>query len=528
MIAGQDRLAIQLIDPDDVHQRLQWEVEQLHKRYGGLPSPHEATDVWPRIWYEEAHNSTAIEGNTLVLREVETLLRDNRAVGSKELKDYMEVQGYAEAAQWVYEQALNESEAEALLSLTEVRHVHHLAMSRVWDIAPHPNAFDDESPGSWRRHNIQAFPGGMKPPDFTDIQPRMSDWVDAVNAVGRPVDHIADQLARLHSQFECLHPFLDGNGRAGRLLMNLVLVRLGYPPALILKRDRGRYLKALDAADGGNVTALGKLIARAILDNLYRFVVPAVAGPARLVALEALAKPGLGSDALRKAAERGRLRAMRSDLGTWMSTRQWLQEYERTRYVRSPRSGSMPPRRARRTTFRPYVEAEEVILPGLTLHDMLRKSLAVRLTNLGREPARALLAHLYHPQLVFRRDRYLPNAEKRRKANPDLRGEGTTTRTLKPGESIDACFFLNEALHGPELANTAWLFVQCSDLRGQLWLTTVPFTVGGVLHPPYGQLGFAIQTQLSEVRPIATAYLHEDRTPPDPELFELVGLPVTA
>jgi len=513
-----------VINPDDVHQRLAWEVEQLHRRYGGLPSPHEATDVWPRIWYEEAHNSTAIEGNTLALLEVEALLREGRTVGSKELKDYLEVQGYAEAAQWVYEQALGESQPEALLSLTEVRYVQQLAMRRVWDIAPHLHAFPEESPGNWRRHNIQAFPGGMKPPDFTDIQPRVTDWVEAVNALARPPERIADHIARLHSQFECIHPFLDGNGRTGRLLMNLLLVRLGYPPAIIFKRDRRRYLKALDAADRGNPAALGNLIARAVLDNLYRFVVPAVAGPARLVALEALAKRSLGADALRKAAERGRLRAMRSELGTWMSTRQWLQEYEKARYVRSSATKQAPARSPRRTTFRPYVEAEEVIAPASSFEDMLRKSIAVRLTNIGREPARAVCGHLHLPHLTMKRDRYLANAEAARKTNPELRGEGGTTRTLQPGQSIDACFFLEDGSSTFAMGTVAHLFVQYSDLRGQLWLTTVPIRVGGQL----SSVAFSIQAQELEVRPISRAYLHEDRILPDPELFELVGLPVTA
>jgi hypothetical protein len=81
-------------------------LEQL-EHVGGLPSPIEAEGIWGDIWYAEAHNSTAIEGNTLVLKEVEALLRDGRAVGNKQLRDYLEVQGYGDAAQWVYGQALN-------------------------------------------------------------------------------------------------------------------------------------------------------------------------------------------------------------------------------------------------------------------------------------------------------------------------------------------------------------------------------------------------------------------------------------
>src|SRR5712671_4752671 len=83
---------------DSLHKRLEFEIHELRNRLGGLPRPVEAEDIWNEIWFQEAHNSTAIEGNTLVLREVEILLREGRAVGDKQLKDYLEVTGYADAA----------------------------------------------------------------------------------------------------------------------------------------------------------------------------------------------------------------------------------------------------------------------------------------------------------------------------------------------------------------------------------------------------------------------------------------------
>ena len=84
-------------------------------------------------------------------------------------------------------------------------------------------------------------------------------------------------------KFERVHPFIDGNGRTGRLVINLVLVRLGYPPVVIFKRQRAAYLTAMQRADSGDYGALGELIARAMYDNLNRFIVPNVAGSARMV-----------------------------------------------------------------------------------------------------------------------------------------------------------------------------------------------------------------------------------------------------
>jgi hypothetical protein len=76
-----------------VYQRLEEAAGELKDRLGGLPSPVEAEDIWTAIWYQEAHHSTALEGNTLVLQQVELLLADGRAVGNKALREYMEVRG---------------------------------------------------------------------------------------------------------------------------------------------------------------------------------------------------------------------------------------------------------------------------------------------------------------------------------------------------------------------------------------------------------------------------------------------------
>jgi hypothetical protein len=300
-----------------------------------LPDPVEAADIWTAIWFQEAHNSTAIEGNTLVLRQVEVLLREGRAVGDKELREYMEVKGYADAARWVYGQVLEPGAWTdgSLVTLTEVRHVHQMALGPVWEVAPHPNATPKEAPGGFREHDIAPFSGGMTPPSWTEVPAAMRDWIrdlSTVRRAGRPIE----ALAASHTQFERCHPFLDGNGRTGRLLLNLVLLRLGYPPAIIYLRDRTRYLKALLAADGGDPGPLGELLARAVLANLYRFVVPAIAGPRRLVPLASLADDDLSEGALRVAANRGRLKAQKGDDGQWRSTRAWVDEYKVNRHQR--------------------------------------------------------------------------------------------------------------------------------------------------------------------------------------------------
>lgn len=318
-----------------VYQRLDTQIEELWLRMGGLPNPLEAADIWKGIWYAEAHHSTALEGNTLVLWQVEQLLAEGRAVGDKQLGEYMEVRGYADAAEWVYGQAHAPREPDAgLLTLTEVRRVHTAAMRHVWSVSPHPEASEREGPGGFREHDIHPFPAGMTPPSWVLVPSLMDEWVAQANALTARAPDFPEAVARLHCRFEQIHPFLDGNGRTGRLILNLLLVRLGYPPAIIYKNERGAYLGALRRADAGEYGALGELIARAILDNLYKFIVPAVAGPARLVPIAALATKELSQTALRVAAARGRLQATKGPDGQWRSSKNWVDEYVRNRHRR--------------------------------------------------------------------------------------------------------------------------------------------------------------------------------------------------
>jgi Fic family protein len=274
-----------------------------------------------------------MEGNTMALSQVKVLLEEGRAVGNKELREYLEIQAYAEAAHWVYDQAVGTDDwtGHDLINLTELRKIHTLVVDPVWRHVSPPGQRSDEGPGSFRRHDVKPLLSGFTPPPWPEVSALVSDWLKSANRRPPSEIHPTVHLADVHAEFERIHPFLDGNGRTGRLVLNLMLVRMGYPPALIYKAQRTKYLRALRRADREkDPFALAELLARAVKHSIDRFVLPGLAGPHRMVTLSALVGSGLSLVALRRAAMRGRLKAMRRR-DQWVSTKQWVEEYRKSR-----------------------------------------------------------------------------------------------------------------------------------------------------------------------------------------------------
>ncbi|HVE69637.1 MAG TPA: Fic family protein [Solirubrobacteraceae bacterium] len=303
---------------------------------GGLPLPIEAEGIWEGIWHEETHHSTAIEGNTLVLRQVKALLEEGRAVGNKALREYLEIEGYADAAKWVYAQAIRRDWSDRgappdTINLTELRQIHQLVMDPVWSRFPPDDASPAEGPGGFRVCEISPLREGLSPPTWPHVPSHLDDWMKLATMGPQGGQHFLEHLAVVHAAFERIHPFRDGNGRVGRLVMNLLLVRHGAPPAILYKRDRPKYLRALGKADDGEPGALAELLARAVRPSVERFLLPALAGPHRLVPIGSLTTRDLSHVALLSAAKRGRLQATRIG-GQWYSNKKCVDRYRSSRH----------------------------------------------------------------------------------------------------------------------------------------------------------------------------------------------------
>jgi len=312
---------------DEILARVDEEGRLLHDHLGGLPRAVEADQILRAIWIDDVHNSTAIEGNTMTRAQVEALVDRRRSSAS--LMESAEVEGYSRAADWVYRNAAEYTGVPTSV----VSEVHKIALEMPWYIEPPPT---HDAPGAWRKGGVRIRAVEVSLPSA--VHADLQAWSESSAQRDRGV-HPLVHAAVHHAWFERIHPFVDGNGRVGRLLLNFVLIQAGYPPAVILASRRPRYLHALKAADGGNPNPLAEVIARAVSGALSRFLIPSLAGEAKLVPLAALAAHGpYPADYLRQLVLANRLRAIR-DGNLWLSSRLWLKEYISER---DPRGGRLP------------------------------------------------------------------------------------------------------------------------------------------------------------------------------------------
>ncbi len=199
---------------------------------------------------EYTYNSNAIEGNTLTLRETDMVLR-GLTVDKKPLKDHLEAIGHRDAFEYVRELVREKMP----ISETVIRRIHFLVL-----------ADKRTDRGVYRRVPVRIMGAMHIPVQPYLIQPKMENLlIDFADSK----EHIVAKLARFHIEFEAIHPFIDGNGRTGRLLVNLELMKAGYPPIDIKFTDRMAYYNAFDTYHTKHdISAMEKLFATYLNERL--------------------------------------------------------------------------------------------------------------------------------------------------------------------------------------------------------------------------------------------------------------------
>ncbi len=205
-------------------------------------------EEWFRV--ELTYTSNAIEGNTLTRQETAVVLEKGLTVGGKTLKEHLEASNHAKALDWVKELAASPKHP---VGEKEILALHEIILRDI----------DDANAGRYRSMPVRiagstvVLPNPRKVPE---LMAEFSDWLKS-----HPSMHPAEFSAQAHYRLVSIHPFIDANGRTARLLMNLLLMRGGYPPAFIQPRERVTYLNSLEKAQlGRSLVDYEKLMVKAI------------------------------------------------------------------------------------------------------------------------------------------------------------------------------------------------------------------------------------------------------------------------
>ena len=209
------------------------EIDRLKTRVDSLrPLPeHTVRTLHEQQVLEWIYHSNAIEGNTLTLMETRVVL-EGITIGGKLVREHFEVINHKEAIEFVEDLVRRQRE----LSEWQVKSIHQLVLKNI----------DTGNAGRYRRENVVIAGAEHVPPDFLKVPEAMEGLLRWYGAASD--EHPVERAARLHVDFVGIHPFVDGNGRTARLLMNFELMRFGFPPVIIPVEQRLSYYEALDRA----------------------------------------------------------------------------------------------------------------------------------------------------------------------------------------------------------------------------------------------------------------------------------------
>ena len=234
------------------------EVDSLKKELDSKrPIPKETLkSLRESVNLEWTYNSNGIEGNTLTLRETQVVL-EGITVGGKSIKEHLEAINHEKAILFL-DDLVKDNEP---ISEWNIKNIHQLILKDI----------DNENAGRYRKENVTIKGATHIPPDYLKVPELMEKLILTYNAWSEY--HPIIQAALLHGELVKIHPFIDGNGRTSRLLMNLVLMNKGYNPVIIKKVSRLKYYEALDTAHTtGNYTDFVKLVTKLEVEILKKYL----------------------------------------------------------------------------------------------------------------------------------------------------------------------------------------------------------------------------------------------------------------
>ncbi len=209
-------------------------------------------DGWFRV--ELSYTSNAIEGNTLTRRETALVIEKGLTVGGKSLAEHLEATNHAHALDWVKEQVERKPPS---LKEKDILYIHDIILKGI----------DDANAGHYRSVPVRISGSAVvlpNPRKVPDLMQEFAEWLASDQGL-----HSVELAAEAHYRLVTIHPFVDGNGRSARLLMNMILLMSGYPAAIIRKRDCLAYIGSLEKSQrGGSKDDYFKIIMKAVNRSL--------------------------------------------------------------------------------------------------------------------------------------------------------------------------------------------------------------------------------------------------------------------
>jgi Fic family protein len=237
---------------NDILNRLTRKQKKIQAYRPFPPELVKSLDKWFKI--ELTYTSNAIEGNTLTRQETALVVEKGLTVAGKSLVEHLEAINHAQALEYIKKLVTKKTKD---INEKEILNIHHIILSKI----------DDSNAGRYRNVSVRIagsaviMPSPLKVPE---LMSQFMEWLHANNS-----KHPLATAADAHFKFVSIHPFTDGNGRTARLLMNILLMQSGYPPALIRKEDRLYYINAIEKGQlHGKMDAYYHIIYRSIERSL--------------------------------------------------------------------------------------------------------------------------------------------------------------------------------------------------------------------------------------------------------------------
>ena len=253
-------------------------------------------DEWFRV--ELTYTSNAIEGNTLTRAETALVVEKGLTVQGKSLTEHLEATNHAEALDYV--KSLIGKKRQNITE-NDILDIHRLILNKI----------EADNAGRYRTQHARLtesdviLPNPVKVPEFME---EFVKWLEGENS-----DHIVKIVADAHYKLVSIHPFSDGNGRTSRLLMNLILMQEGYPPAIIRKEDRLAYINSLEKAQkGGDLDDFYNLIYGAVDRSLNIYLEALEPESQRFYTTDEVAKLlQVDPESVRRYVRSGKLKAVK-------------------------------------------------------------------------------------------------------------------------------------------------------------------------------------------------------------------------